>query len=63
MESLLKQLCEMKKLIEIILLLFGIPYFIGETCNDVIEVFSEVAVEPTATDKEFIKIITATLNS
>ncbi len=42
---------------------FGIPYFIGETCNDVIEVFSEVAVEPTATDKEFIKIITATLNS
>jgi len=42
---------------------FSIPYFIGETCNDIIEVFSEVAVEPTATDKEFIKIITATLNS
>ena len=42
---------------------FGIPYFIGDTCNDVIEVFSELAVEPTATDKEFIKIITATLNS
>ena len=42
---------------------FGIPYFIGDTCNDVIEVFSEVAVEPTATDREFIKIITSTLNS
>ena len=42
---------------------FGIPYYVGNNCNDVIELFSKKAAEPTDADKAFIKIITSTINS
>ena len=42
---------------------FGIPYYVGNNCNDVIELFSKKAAEPTDADRAFIKIITSTINS